>query len=997
MTDENAGDREPVEQFVPPVEQRSTYTPPADEQSMHLGASELFDDDDLATAMAEQFARATAGPSAAVPTTTAVTTVVDSTGALTVVSDASPVESEPAQPDPTPVAPEADPTPEPLIVPFPEPDSTPSSAPEPGIDPAPEYDPPTAPEYNPTTAPEFEPLPGSTPEPEPDFEPATTPEFDPTPATPPGFDPTPAPTPGFDPTPSQAPGFDPTPGTTPEFSPAPATTPEFTPAPEFTPPSEPTPEVNPAPVVDIAPEPEPEPEPVFVPPPLVEPPLAGYTPLPTLRPFDHTPQASDSDTAPGARIDGASAQSAPDETNTGALRGFAALFDPPVEVEDSADTAEVATQANPAAASPGRDLSTSALPATAVAPTVQPTVQPASSPWAPTRTPTMNFDTVIAGDAAAGAPAAAVAPTWVDGEIVLPADSVVPPPEARDAPTRAFASSDATQASTQAFAPSAPAPRSSAPTAPADNNAQSLEELLGFAPNTAPVTAGASAHDIHQFPADLAPAIAAPVIATTPPPAFRPEAANAEATPLDRRVGRSARMFWLWFAANSSLVSVVLGGAVFSLGMSLRQSVVAVMAGIAVSFLPLGLGTLAGKRSGQPTLITSRATFGVVGNGIPAAFGLISRLFWGAALLWLLGIGTASILTSAGYTAGFAETQLTVVTMGAGFVLALLIAFFGYGLLARVQFVLSIITGVLVIGFIALTLGSIDIPTALTVPDGDWILVVTGAVLVFSFVGLAWANATADLARYQRPSSVSGGSGFWATFGVILPGFVLIAYGAVLAASDPAVAAGLRTTPMDTLGSLLPAWYPIPLLAAVALSLLSGVIVSVYSAGFALRALGSRMPRPLASVVVGVLLAALAAVLAVSVTDFDGLVRDVATTLAVPIAAWVGIFLVETMIRHRQLDAASLVRRGGIYADVRWVNLVMFGVATVVGLGLTTAAVDWLTWEGYLFAALDVPISGDLAASDIGVFVALVLGMLTPVLAGIPAIRRQESTAPRAE
>ena len=109
MTDENAGDREPVEQFVPPVEQRSTYTPPADEQSMHLGASELFDDDDLATAMAEQFARATAGPSAAVPTTTDVTTVVDSTGALTVVSDSSPAESaldsQPSQVEP----PESDP------------------------------------------------------------------------------------------------------------------------------------------------------------------------------------------------------------------------------------------------------------------------------------------------------------------------------------------------------------------------------------------------------------------------------------------------------------------------------------------------------------------------------------------------------------------------------------------------------------------------------------------------------------------------------------------------------------------------------------------------------------------------------------------------------------------------------------------------------------------------------------------------------------------------
>ena len=39
---------------------------------------------------------------------------------------------------------------------------------------------------------------------------------------------------------------------------------------------------------------------------------------------------------------------------------------------------------------------------------------------------------------------------------------------------------------------------------------------------------------------------------------------------------------------------------------------------IALSFLPLGLGTLAGKWSGQPTMIVSRASFGHVGNILPA-------------------------------------------------------------------------------------------------------------------------------------------------------------------------------------------------------------------------------------------------------------------------------------------------------------------------------------------------------------------------------------------
>jgi hypothetical protein len=61
-----------------------------------------------------------------------------------------------------------------------------------------------------------------------------------------------------------------------------------------------------------------------------------------------------------------------------------------------------------------------------------------------------------------------------------------------------------------------------------------------------------------------------------------------------------------------------------------------------------------------------------------------------------------------------------------------------------------------------------------------------------------------------------------------------------------------------------------------------------------------------------------------------------------------------------------------------------------VGFGLTTASVAWLGWEGYLFSAFGVPLSGDLAASDLGVLVALGLGLLTPIFAGIPGIRRQE-------
>jgi purine-cytosine permease-like protein len=270
---------------------------------------------------------------------------------------------------------------------------------------------------------------------------------------------------------------------------------------------------------------------------------------------------------------------------------------------------------------------------------------------------------------------------------------------------------------------------------------------------------------------------------------------------------------------------------------------------------------------------------------------------------------------------------------------------------------------------------------------------VTGAVLVFSFIGLVWANSGADLARYQRPGASGGGSMLWATFGATLPSFLLIAYGALLASSNAGIASGFLVSPLDTLAMMLPLWYPVPLLAATTLSLLSGVVISVYSGGFALQSIGVRVRRQWSVLIVAALLAAFSAVIALGfsggVTD---LFRDAATTLAVPTAAWAGIFAAETMIRNRRFESQSLVERGGIYADWRWGNVIGFVVISAIGFGLTTASVSWLGWQGYLFTALGVPLDSDLAGTDGGVLVALLLGILLPIVIGIPGIRKQEDS-----
>ena len=48
------------------------------------------------------------------------------------------------------------------------------------------------------------------------------------------------------------------------------------------------------------------------------------------------------------------------------------------------------------------------------------------------------------------------------------------------------------------------------------------------------------------------------------------------------------------------------------------------------------------------------------------------------------------------------------------------------------------------------------------------------------------------------------------------------------------------------------------------------------------------------------------------------------------------------------------------------------------------------TWQGFLWPLLGIAPDDPLATSDVGVLVALVLGIVVPLATAIPAIRRQE-------
>ena len=70
-------------------------------------------------------------------------------------------------------------------------------------------------------------------------------------------------------------------------------------------------------------------------------------------------------------------------------------------------------------------------------------------------------------------------------------------------------------------------------------------------------------------------------------------------------------------------------------------------------------------------------------------------------------------------------------------------------------------------------------------------------------------------------------------------------------------------------------------------------------------------------------------------------------------------------------------------------NISLPCAASALGWGFTSAQLAGLDWQGYLWSLAGG--TGLLAQSDAGVAVALLAGLLTPIVAGIPALKRLQA------
>jgi len=87
---------------------------------------------------------------------------------------------------------------------------------------------------------------------------------------------------------------------------------------------------------------------------------------------------------------------------------------------------------------------------------------------------------------------------------------------------------------------------------------------------------------------------------------------GAEPTADNVRTDKATQLLWVWWALGTPLPVVLLGVWLIDTGLSVGQAVIAAGAGALLAAIPLVLGTLKGAQSGLPTLVSSRAAFGLV-------------------------------------------------------------------------------------------------------------------------------------------------------------------------------------------------------------------------------------------------------------------------------------------------------------------------------------------------------------------------------------------------
>ena len=388
------------------------------------------------------------------------------------------------------------------------------------------------------------------------------------------------------------------------------------------------------------------------------------------------------------------------------------------------------------------------------------------------------------------------------------------------------------------------------------------------------------------------------------------ELSTIQAIPPEHRHGTFRYLFTIWFGCNLSLLTVITGAlATTTFGLGFFSGCCAIILGLLVGTVFMALHAAQGPQLGLPQMVQTRGQFGAVGVTLVLAAVILMYVGFIASNLVLGAQSIHSELGGIGIDTG-------IVLLG---IAGVAVATFGYDVIHALSRVVTVATGLALLGMGALLLATGLPKTFLGAGVFTWPNFV-GTFSLAALWALSYAPYVSDFSRYM-PKETGVGAAFWATYlgnllGSLLPMVLGAALGISLGPGGDLVTGFTRVA-----GHLA-----LPVIIVFSIGLTCGTAMNLYSCVLAILTAVQTCtwrfsPGPVARACVCVVIFLVASTAAIrGQQSFLSSYMDFLYVLLYVLVPWTAINLVDYyLVQHGTYDIPSLTRGdGGVYGRVRW-------------------------------------------------------------------------------
>jgi NCS1 family nucleobase:cation symporter-1 len=420
--------------------------------------------------------------------------------------------------------------------------------------------------------------------------------------------------------------------------------------------------------------------------------------------------------------------------------------------------------------------------------------------------------------------------------------------------------------------------------------------------------------------------------------AFKVERRGIDYVPESERWATPRNIAALWAGTSINVEYFIYGAILMGFGFSFYTALAVIIIGN-ISYFLLGLASLQGPETGTTAFMISRAPFGTRGSRLLSFFNWITQLGFETEGLILI-VGAALVLSQ---MAGVhISSPLKVVYIVLAAAIQAVMPYLGHATMVKVLRALIIPFGAIfvLLAFYDFKHGSASFKGF----GGGWELFTAGLAFTFALSGLGWTECGNDYTRYVPRDASKGSIVGWMFLGTAIPEIFMMVLGAAtftFISSGAQSAAWNGSNPFEALHiqHTIPSWV-VALFLIFAIVQLFGInSLDLYSSGVSLQAMGVKLKRYQAVVLDSILACGLT-IWAIFQSTFSLYMKEFVGVIIVWIAPWLGIYLMDWIIRRYRYSAAELQRndKDGIYyvgrTGVNWNSIIAF----VVGMVCSTIA-----------------------------------------------------------